>query len=94
MSISQPIAVKLDPGLRDRIKALATARDRSSHWVMREAIVEYVEREERRESVRRDARLAWDAYAMTGAHVTASEADAWLSRLEVGEDADPPEAHG
>lgn len=94
MSAIQPVAVKLDPGVRDRIKALAAARDRSAHWLMREAIAQYVEREERREEFRQDALRAWQTYETTGQHVTADETDAWLARLEDGEDVDPPRAHG
>jgi hypothetical protein len=30
----------------------------------------------------------------TGLHVTAGEADAWLARLEDGEDVETPECHG
>ncbi len=33
---------------------------------------------------------AWFEYQTTGHHVTAEEADAWLARLEAGEDAEPP----
>ena len=42
----------------------------------------------------RDALAAWDSYQATGVHVTADEADAWLARLEAGEDVEPPECHG
>ncbi len=94
MTASQPVAVKLETDVRDRIRALATARDRSPHWMMREAIVQYVDREERRESFRQDALTAWKAYQATGTHVTAQEADAWLAKLEAGEDVEPPAAHG
>ena len=31
---------------------------------------------------------------MMPVHVTAEEADAWLAKLEAGEDADPPSCHG
>ncbi len=92
MSATQPVAVKLAPEVRARIKALAEARDRSPHWLMREAIAQYVEREEKRESFRQDALRAWSAYQETGIHVSAEDADAWLARLEEGEDAEPPEA--
>jgi predicted transcriptional regulator len=61
---------------------------------MREAIEQYVEREERREQVPQDALAAWADYQATGQHATAEEADAWLARLEAGEDAEPPPAHG
>jgi hypothetical protein len=54
---------------------------------------EHHETEEWREQVRRDALPAWSEYRGTGQHVTAEEADAWLTQLEAGEDADPPPAH-
>ena len=37
-----PVAVKLDEDVHSRVKALAEARDRSPHWMMREAIAQYV----------------------------------------------------
>ena len=61
---------------------------------MRQAIAQYVEREERRETLKQDARRAWDDYQHTGLHLAAEEADAWLAKLEAGEDAEPPKCHG
>jgi predicted transcriptional regulator len=72
---------------------LAEARRRSAHWLMREAIEQYLEREEKREQLRQAATAAWGAYQANGQHLTQSEADAWLARLEAGEDADPPSPH-
>jgi hypothetical protein len=48
----------------------------------------------RRESFRRDALDAWGKYQAAGQHLTAAEVDAWLGRLEAGEDAEPPPPHG
>ena len=87
-------SLKLDPETRARVQRLAEARRRSPHWVMREAVAQYVEREEARDRLRQDALAAWTEYQATGQHVTADEADAWLARLEAGEDAAPPECHG
>jgi predicted transcriptional regulator len=86
-------SLKLDAETKARLQRLADARRRSAHWLMREAIEQYVEREERREKLRQDALTAWDDYEATGRHVTAEEADAWLARLEAGDDAEPPPAH-
>lgn len=61
---------------------------------MREAIAQYVEREEKREAFKQDALRAWDEYQQTGMHLTSREADDWLAKLEAGEDADLPECHG
>jgi predicted transcriptional regulator len=83
-------SLKLDVETKERIRRLATARRRSPHWLMREAIEEYVEREEKRERFRQDALAAWSHYRTTGLHVTAEEADSWLAKLEAGKDATPP----
>lgn len=61
--------------------------------MMKEAIRQFVEREEQREAFRQDGIRAWEAYQSNGLHVTLEEADAWLSRLEAGEDVEPPHCH-
>jgi predicted transcriptional regulator len=86
-------SLKLDTEIKERVQRLASARQRSAHWLMREAIEQYVEREEHRQKIREDALAAWADYQATGLHVTAEEADAWLARLEAGEDAEPPVCH-
>jgi predicted transcriptional regulator len=93
MSNPSTTSLKLDVETKERIRRLATARRRSPHWLMREAIEEYVEREERREQFRQDALAAWAHYQATGLHVTAEEADSWLAKLEAGKDAAPPKCH-
>ena len=86
-------SIKLDDDLKGRVQTLAEARRRSAHWIMREAIAQYVEREEKREAFKQDALSAWEGFARTGQHLTQEEADAWLATLEAGEDAEPPKCH-
>jgi predicted transcriptional regulator len=86
-------SLKLDAEIKDRIQRLASARRRSPHWVMREAIEQYVDREEKREQFRQDALAAWAHYQTTGLHVTAAEADDWLAKLEAGKNVAPPKCH-
>lgn len=90
---ARPVAIKIDDDTKARIKRLAEARQRTAHWVMREAITQYVEREEKREAFRQDTLKAWEEYRATGQHVTATEADAWLAELERGNDIEPPACH-
>lgn len=90
---TRPVAIKIAPEIKERVKRLADARHRSPHWLMREAISQYVEREEKRESFRQDALHAWADYQATGQHVTMEEADAWLADLEAGQGAPAPECH-
>lgn len=87
----RPVAIKIDDDLKARLKRLAEARQRTSHWLMREAILQYVAREEKREAFRQDALAAWETYRTTGLHATAEEADRWLAELEQGNDIEPPE---
>ncbi|MGB7191041.1 MAG: CopG family ribbon-helix-helix protein [Acidobacteriaceae bacterium] len=86
-------SLKLDSKMKTRVQRLAAARRRTPHWIMREAVEQYVEREEKREQLRQDALTAWSHYQSTGLHLTAEEADAWLAKLEAGENAPVPECH-
>jgi len=90
MSKASTTSLKLDVEVKQRVQRLASARRRSPHWLMREAIEEYIDREEKREQFRQDALAAWTHYQTTGLHATAEETDAWLAKLEAGKHAAPP----
>jgi predicted transcriptional regulator len=90
---TRPMTIKIDRDTRERVQRLAEARQRTLHWVMREAISQYVVREEKREAFRQDGLKAWANYQANGLHVTGEEADAWLAKLEAGQDVAPPEYH-
>ena len=93
MPIASTTSLKLDSELKQRVQQLASARRRSAHWIMREAVEQYVEREERLEQLRQEALAAWAEYQTTGLHVTAQDADAWLAKLEAGKRAVIPKCH-
>ena len=65
-SAVRPVAIKIDEDIKARLKCLAGARQRTAHWLMREAITQYVEREEKRETFRQDTLKAWEAFRSTG----------------------------
>ena len=92
-TVSRPMSVKLDPDTRARLEQLALSRRRTPHWMLREAVAQYVAREEKREAFRLDTLKAWEDFQATGLHVTADEADAWLAQLVEGNDIEPPECH-
>lgn len=85
--------VKLDEDLKCRVRRLAGARHRSEYWIMREAVRDYVEREEKRKAFRQDALQAWETYQENELHLTQAEADAWLAKLEGGDDMKFPKCH-
>jgi predicted transcriptional regulator len=86
-------SVKLDDELKNRVQQLASLRRRSPHWVMREAIRQYVEREEARESFKQEALASWAAYQETGRHLAGSEVSAWLNTWGTESEVEPPECH-
>jgi predicted transcriptional regulator len=45
------------------------------------------------EQDRKDMLAAWQYYQETGLHATEQEMDAWLAKLEAGEDVPPPPCH-
>ena len=81
---------QLDDELESRLQDLARQHQRSTDWVMRQALQQYVDREEKRNAFHSDALHAWQQYQESGQHVTQSKADAWLAKLEAGDDADLP----
>lgn len=87
------ITVKIDSMLTERIQRLADARHLSADSIIRTAISQYIEREEKHDAFHLDGTKAWNDYQANGLHVTHAEADAWLAKLEAGEDLEPPECH-
>lgn len=71
-------AVKLDEETYNRLKVLGEARRRSPHWLMREAIQQFLQREEEAEDLRRDTLERWARYEATGKSVSHEEVEAWL----------------
>lgn len=93
MPATHPVAVKLDADVHARMRQLAKTQHRTPHYLMREAITQYVEREEKREAFRQEALTAWATYQIDGLHVSHTEANDWLAQLEAGQDVEPPECH-
>ena len=86
-------SVKLDNELKLRIQHLADLRHRSPHWIMREAITDYVNREEARESFKQEALASWTVYKETGRHLEGKEIRDWLSRWGTNEEKEIPPCH-
>jgi predicted transcriptional regulator len=86
-------SLKIDSELKDRIQRLAEQRRRSQHWLMLEAIQQYVDREETREAFRQEALDSWAAYKETGRHLTATEVRNWLGTWGTDTEKAVPECH-
>lgn len=86
-------SIKIDDELKGRVQNLASLRQRSLHWIMREAIAQYVEREEARESFKQEAIASWTAYQETGRHLTGQEVRTWLNTWGTEAETELPECH-
>jgi predicted transcriptional regulator len=72
---------------------LAEIRQRTAHALMLQAIESFVEREEKREALRQEAKAAHDHYAQTGLHLTNAEVIEWIDKTVQGEKAPMPKCH-
>ena len=86
-------SVKLDDELKSRIQNLAVIQHRSTHWIMREAIREYVNREEAREKFKQEALLSWKNFQETGQHLTYQEVSDWLDSWGTDKERVVPKCH-
>jgi predicted transcriptional regulator len=90
MSDTSATTVKLDAELRERLAALGTARRRSSHFLMVEAIRSYLEREEYQERERAIARDRLARYDATGEYLRGDDVRAWAESLGTSRELPPP----
>lgn len=90
---ARTLSVKLDPSYRERLGGLASMKKRTAHYLMREAIEQYIEREEARQAVIADAKAAWEDYRQTGLHITLDEFEAWVEAIEENPNAAVPICH-
>ena len=78
------LGVKVDDALQERLRAIAELKDRSTHWIIKQAIEEYLLREEAIERDRLEDRERWERYALTGEAVSNAKVTAWLDKLAAG----------
>jgi predicted transcriptional regulator len=83
---SRTIGVKIDEATRERLRDLAEAKNRTPHWVVKEAISEYLTREEQRERERTEDQERWERYVLTGEAVPHERVQEWLEALADGKD--------
>lgn len=86
-------SLKISEGLKNRVQQLASQRQRSAHWIMLEAIQQYVDREEARESFKQEAVASWAAYQETGRHLTGQDVNTWLNTWGTDDEKAVPECH-
>jgi predicted transcriptional regulator len=87
------VTIKLDDADRDRIASLATAKKRTPHYLMKEAILEYVKKEEARQNFIAAAESSFEHYKETGLHITLDEFSHWVDEVQEIPEAPAPACH-
>jgi predicted transcriptional regulator len=89
MSTTQ--GIKLDESTQARLRALAEKRKRSPHWLMRTAIEDYLEHEEKYEAEKAEDAARWEHYLITGKAIDGDEMEKVLQDLAKGNTVKWPE---
>ena len=87
------VSIKLDDADRVRIASLATVKKRTPHYLMKEAILEYVKREEARQNFIAAAESSFEHYKETGLHISLDEFSNWVDDVQQGPGARVPACH-
>lgn len=90
---TKPVSIKLESSEIKRLKAMADARQRKPHFLMKEAIRQYLDREESHENFKQEALASWREYKETGKHLTGEEVDLWLAKWGTEQESELPDCH-
>ena len=86
-------AIRLTPAEQNQIAHLASIKQRKPHWILKEALRQYLAREAAVERLRQETLASWDEFARTGMHVSEDEMNVWLDTWGTEHEAEPPECH-
>lgn len=87
------VTIKLDDVDRERIASLASVKKRTPHYLMKEAILDYVKREEARQNLIIAAEASFEHYKETGLHISLDEFSTWVDQVQQDPGAPPPACH-
>jgi predicted transcriptional regulator len=82
--MSSTQAIKLDDETSCRLKTLAQQRNRSAHWLMRDALQRYLVEEERYEREKAEDLAEYEDYVVTGKAIDNDTVASWLHELKNG----------
>jgi predicted transcriptional regulator len=92
--VPKSTSVKLRDGFDERLKALGETKQRSTNWLLNEAVEHYLNREEARAALLIELRERHEEYVREGRlHLTQEEVAEWMARRRVDRDAPMPPLH-
>jgi predicted transcriptional regulator len=87
------MSIKLDVADRDRIRSLAAYKNRTPHFIMKEAVQQYLAQEEAEQRFIAVAKASRQHYQSTRQHITHEEFSRWVDELQTNPQAKPPTCH-
>lgn len=80
----------LEPELLARLDVLGRLRDQSPDVLVRQAIEDFLAREEAHEAERRDDEARWERYTQSGVAIPLDRVVAWLDSIGTDQELPPP----
>lgn len=87
------VTVKLEDSERQSLKVLAAAKQRTPHFLMKEAIQRYIEDEEAEQAAVDAAVVSLAHYQKTGLHTDLDEIKVWAKAVRKNRSAKMPACH-
>ncbi len=75
------VGIRLDEDIQTRLKKLGARRDRSPHYLMKEAVEIYLKREEDIETEKALLKSRWESFEITGETLSHDAVKAWAKTL-------------
>ena len=88
-----PLSIKLDAKQKDALAQIAREKDRSVHFLLCQAVKEFIERQQAKTDFYETAKAAGEHYSKTGLHATHEELKAWAQSLGSNNELMPPKCH-
>jgi predicted transcriptional regulator len=88
-----PLSVRVGTDQKDQLEWIAEKKERSVHFLLNQAVSEYIENERKRLEFYEDGRKAIEHYKETGLHTTHEEMMAWAESLGTDTELPLPPCH-
>ena len=75
------VGIRLDEDTQNRLKKLGESRDRSPHYLMKQAVETFLEHEEAIEAEKALLKSRWEKFEITGETVSHDDIKAWVKTL-------------
>jgi len=75
------VGLRLDTDTQARLKRLGNSRDRSPHYLMKQAVETYLKHEEEVEAEKVLLKARWEKFKLTGETVPHNDVKAWTKTL-------------